>query len=90
MRQTGPAFAWPCQKLCFISKIGNDPKVEVGLTVDSHKDAIEDEDRGDRKQIKDGKVLLCHVSFKQVPQWDREAEKHLNQYQSSKPHPWVT
>lgn len=51
MRQTGPAFAWPCQKLGFISKIGNDPKDEVGLTVDSQKDAIEDEDRGERKQI---------------------------------------
>lgn len=51
MRQTGPAFAWPSQKLCFISKIGNDPKDEVGLTVYSHKDGIEDEDRGNRKQI---------------------------------------
>lgn len=41
-------------------------------------------------KFKDRKVLLCHVSFKQVPQWDREAEKHLNQYQSSKPHLQVT
>lgn len=45
MRQTGPAFAWQCQKLGSISKIGNDPKDEVGLTIDSQKDAIEDEDR---------------------------------------------
>lgn len=51
MRQTGPAFVWPGQKLGFISKIGNDPKDEVGLTIDSQKDAIEGEDTGDRKQI---------------------------------------
>lgn len=83
MRQTGPAFAWPCQNLCFISKIGNDPKDEVGLTVDSHKDAIEDEDRGDRKQIKDGKVLLCHDSFKQVQRsWETPQPVSIQQTSS--------
>lgn len=51
MRQTGPALAWPCQKLHFIYKSRNDPKNEVCLTVDNEEHVIEDEDRGDRKHI---------------------------------------